>query len=137
MSRRFAYRAALAPLRRVDSVPLLRPPPASLAPARSASKRTRHRSAHVRTPPPHARACAWLQVESIQIDKGSLTYLGQVAERTSLRHAVQLLTPAAMMARTNGRDGIVPRDLEDVDGLFHDAKQSAKLLAEQADKFVS
>ena len=80
---------------------------------------------------------ARLQVETIQIDKDSLTYLGQVAERTSLRHAVQLLTPAAMMARTNGRDGILPDDLEDVNGLFHDAKQSAKLLAEQADKYVS
>lgn len=61
----------------------------------------------------------------------------QVGERTSLRHAVQLLTPASMLARTNGRDAIVRGDLEDVDNLFHDAKYSARLLAEQADKYIS
>ena len=78
-----------------------------------------------------------MQVETIQIDKDSLTELGQIAEATSLRHAVQLLTPAFMMAKTNGREGIALSDLEDVAGLFHDAKQSAKLLAEQADKYIS
>ena len=78
-----------------------------------------------------------VQVEVIQIDKDSLTQLGQIAESTSLRHAVQLLTPAAMMAKTNGRDGILLSDLGDVSSLFHDAKYSAKLLAEQADKYVS
>ncbi len=60
-----------------------------------------------------------------------------MGERTSLRHAVQLLTPASMLARTNGRDAIVRADLEDVDNLFHDAKYSARLLAEQADKYIS
>jgi RuvB-like protein 1 len=76
-------------------------------------------------------------VEVLQIDKHSLTQLGQIAEATSLRHAVQLLTPAAMMAKTNGREGIVASDLDDVNGLFHDAKYTARLLAEQADKYVS
>jgi hypothetical protein len=28
-------------------------------------------------------------------------------------------------------------DLEEADGLFHDAKASARLLAEQADKYIS
>lgn len=35
-----------------------------------------------------------------------------MGERTSLRHAVQLLTPAMMLARTNGRDAISKGDLE-------------------------
>ncbi|PNW79413.1 hypothetical protein CHLRE_09g414050v5 [Chlamydomonas reinhardtii] len=77
------------------------------------------------------------QVEGIGIDEESLAFLGEVGERTSLRHAVQLLTPASMLARTNGRDAIVRGDLEDVDNLFHDAKYSARLLAEQADKYIS
>ncbi|KAG2431451.1 hypothetical protein HXX76_009466 [Chlamydomonas incerta] len=77
------------------------------------------------------------QVEGIGIDEESLAFLGEVGERTSLRHAVQLLTPAAMLARTNGRDAIVRADLEEVDNLFHDAKYSARLLAEQADKYIS
>lgn len=47
---------------------------------------------------------AHAQVESIGIDEESLAALGDVGERTSLRHAVQLLTPSMMLARTNGRD---------------------------------
>lgn len=42
------------------------------------------------------------QVEGIGIDEESLAYLGEIGERTSLRHAVQLLTPAMMLAKTNG-----------------------------------
>ncbi len=53
-----------------------------------------------------------LQVEGIGIDEESLAFLGEVGERTSLRHAVQLLTPAMMLARTNGRDAISKGDLE-------------------------
>lgn len=78
-----------------------------------------------------------IQVEGIGIDEGSLAFLGEVGERTSLRHSVQLLTPAMMLARTNGRDEIARADLDECDSLFHDAKYSAKLLAEQADKFIS
>jgi RuvB-like protein 1 (pontin 52) len=77
------------------------------------------------------------EVEGLQIDKGSLVRLGDIASSASLRHAVQLLTPAAMMAKTHGRSSIVSEDLDDVCSLFHDAKYSAKLLSEQADKYVS
>lgn len=80
---------------------------------------------------------AAVQVEGITIAADSLARMGAMAEKTSLRHAVQLLTPAAVMAKTNGRDGIDVADLQDVDDLFHDAKYSAKLLAEQADKYIS
>lgn len=76
-------------------------------------------------------------MESIGIDEDSLAYLGEIGERTSLRHAVQLLTPSMMLARTNGREDITRGDLEEIDGLFHDAKSSARLLAEQADKYIS
>ncbi len=76
-------------------------------------------------------------MEGIGIDEESLAQLGKIGERTSLRHAVQLLTPAATLARTNGRDDIGRGDLEEIDGLFHDAKASAKLLAEQADKYIT
>ena len=78
-----------------------------------------------------------LQVEGLVMDSTeALAYLGQIGEATSLRHAVQLLTPAAMMAKTSGRDEISSSDVEQVAELFHDAKFTAKLLAEQADKYV-
>jgi RuvB-like protein 1 (pontin 52) len=41
-----------------------------------------------------------------------------------------LLTPASILARTNGRENITLEDLKEVDDLFYDAKSSAKILAE-------
>ncbi len=40
-----------------------------------------------------------VQVENLQIDEDSLAFLGGVGEATSLRHAVQLLTPASILAK--------------------------------------
>jgi len=37
----------------------------------------------------------------------------------------------------NGRTSIAAGDIDEVDNLFFDAKSSAKLLAEQADKYIS
>jgi len=77
------------------------------------------------------------QVESIGIDEESLAYLGEIGDATSLRHSVQLLTPALMMSKTNGREDISRGDIEEVASLFHDAKFSAKLLHDNADKYLS
>lgn len=77
------------------------------------------------------------QVESIGMDEEGLAFLGEIADRTSLRHAVQLLSPAAVLAKTNGREDVSIGDLQEVDALFHDAKYSARLLAEQADRYIS
>lgn len=76
------------------------------------------------------------QVEGIQMEENSLGHLGSVAEATSLRHAVQLITPSAMLAKTSGRTNISVADIQETAGLFHDAKYSAKLLAEHADKYI-
>ena len=76
-------------------------------------------------------------VEGLSVDEASLAHLGDVGEETSLRHAVQLLTPAAVLAKTNGREEITQGDLEECGELFLDAKASAKLLTEQADKYLS
>ena len=52
------------------------------------------------------------------------------------RYAVQLLTPASIMSQINGRDSITLDDIQEVDGLFFDAKKSAQLLVEQDSKFI-
>lgn len=77
-----------------------------------------------------------MQVEQIPIDEESLAHLGLIGESASLRHASQLLTPAQVLARTSGREGITLGDVNLVHDLFHDAKASARLLAEQADKYI-
>lgn len=47
------------------------------------------------------------------------------------------MTPAAVLAKTNGRDEVGKDDIEEIDQLFFDAKSSAKLLAANADKYIS
>jgi RuvB-like protein 1 (pontin 52) len=75
-------------------------------------------------------------VEGIEIDEAALARLGEVGVRTSLRHAVQLLTPAAVLARTAGSGKVTVAEIEDVESLFSDAKRSAKRLQEDGDSFL-
>ncbi|KAI3863444.1 hypothetical protein MKX03_005909 [Papaver bracteatum] len=58
------------------------------------------------------------QVEELVIDEESLAYLGEIGQQASLRHAVQLLSPASIVARMNGRDGICKADLEEMCSLY-------------------
>lgn len=67
--------------------------------------------------------------EDIVVSDEALTALGDVGSRTSLRYAVQMLTPCRILADTNGRTEIDVVDVEETDTLFVDAKASAKLLA--------
>lgn len=76
------------------------------------------------------------QIEGIEMDSEALAMLGALGEETSLRHAAALLTPAAVLAKTNGRDQVTPPDLNEVAFLFRDAKYSAKLLSEHAEEYV-
>ena len=71
------------------------------------------------------------------MDEEALAKLGEIGELASLRHAVQLLTPCQILARTNGRDQIALSDVEDASTLFRDAKHTARILAEQADKYIT
>ena len=69
------------------------------------------------------------ETESIQVSEEALAAMGEIGARTSLRYAVQLLTPGNILAQTAGR-------VEEVDELFKDAKASAKLLA-RSDGYLS
>ena len=68
-------------------------------------------------------------VEKIEVDMASLKTLGEIGERTSLRYAVQMLTPSRIIAETSGRTQISSEDILEVDRLFFDGKASAKFLA--------
>merc|ERR1719446_775855 len=77
------------------------------------------------------------QTEGLTIEEDALVLLGEIGANTSLRYVVQLLTPSSILAKTSGRESISREDIEEIDSLFFDAKSSAKLLAEQADKYIS
>jgi len=72
------------------------------------------------------------KTEGLSITGEALEELGQIAVRSSLRYAVQLLTPSQILMETTGRTEITPEDVHDADGLFLDGKASAqRLLQEQ------
>jgi RuvB-like protein 1 (pontin 52) len=77
------------------------------------------------------------KTEGLTLNEEALGALGEIGKATSLRYVMQLLTPASILAQTNGRETITREDVEEVDGLFFDAKSSARLLIEQADKYIS
>nr|XP_054752382.1 ruvB-like 1 [Lytechinus pictus] len=76
------------------------------------------------------------QTESLQIEEDSLKMLAEIGTKTTLRYAVQLLTPSSLLARINGKDSIGEDEINEINELFYDAKSSAKILAAAGDKYM-
>ncbi|MGH0186518.1 UNVERIFIED_CONTAM: hypothetical protein FKN15_021439 [Acipenser sinensis] len=76
------------------------------------------------------------QTEGISISEDALNLLGEIGTKTTLRYAVQLLTPASLLGKIHGKDGIEKEHVEEISELFYDAKSSAKILADQQDKYM-
>ncbi|GMY19861.1 ruvB-like protein 1 [Fagus crenata] len=76
-------------------------------------------------------------VENLVIDDESLAYLGDICQRASLRHAVQLLSPSSIVAKIKEHDKICKVDIEEVSALYLDAKSSARLLEEHQEKYIA
>jgi len=76
------------------------------------------------------------QTEGIQVEEESLKELGEIGSKTTLRYAVQCLTPASVLAKINGQECVTVNEIQEVNELFFDAKASAKLLAEQESKYM-
>ncbi|KTG05916.1 hypothetical protein cypCar_00005988 [Cyprinus carpio] len=76
------------------------------------------------------------QTEGINISEVALSHLGEIGTKTTLRYAVQLLTPASLLARVQGREVVEKEQVEEINELFYDAKSSAKILQDQHTKFM-
>jgi len=77
--------------------------------------------------------------ENIKISDEALGFLAKIGEESSLRHAIQLLSPCQIMATSlNSSDPIVtPIIIQDVASLFMDGKASAKKLQQNHTGFIS
>ena len=74
--------------------------------------------------------------EKLEIADAALLLLSEIAASTSLRYAVQMLTPAHILAETMGRIVIEEQDVNMVNDLFLDGKSSAAKLQETSDGFL-
>ncbi|CAB1353789.1 unnamed protein product [Coregonus sp. 'balchen'] len=76
------------------------------------------------------------QTEGINISEEALSHLGEIGTKTTLRYAAQLLTPASLLGRVQGKEGVEREQVEEINELFYDAKSSAKILQDQQHKFM-
>ena len=78
------------------------------------------------------------KTENLNLTSDAFRLLGAIGQKASLRYAIQLLTPAKLVAETQGRSQIIPDDISQVDDLFLDGKASAQfLLSTEAAGFMS
>ncbi|KAJ3100989.1 RuvB-like protein 1 [Phlyctochytrium planicorne] len=77
------------------------------------------------------------KVEGVVLSPESAELLAKIGVKTSVRYAIQLLTPANILARINGKERIDREEIEEVEALFYDAKSSAKILQENASSYIS
>ncbi|XP_065657638.1 ruvB-like 1 [Hydra vulgaris] len=76
------------------------------------------------------------QIEGISVDEESIVELASIGNKSTLRYAVQFLTPASVLASINGQETVTIAEVNEINELFYDAKSSAKLLQEQEDKYM-
>ena len=66
--------------------------------------------------------------EGLAITEPALEKIAEHGVRTSLRYALQLLTPASILARISGRREIDVMDVGECEDLFIDARRSAAIV---------
>ncbi|TVK90554.1 RuvB-like 1 [Bagarius yarrelli] len=76
------------------------------------------------------------QTEGINISEEALSHLAEIGTKTTLRYAIQLLTPSKVLAQVQGKEVVEREQVEEVNELFYDAKSSAKILQDQHTKFM-
>lgn len=77
------------------------------------------------------------KIENIVISEPALEKVSDHGSKVSLRYALQLLTPASILARVNGQSGIEAVHVAECEDLFLDAKRSAAIVNQDSSKFLA
>ncbi|CUS09692.1 unnamed protein product [Tuber aestivum] len=77
------------------------------------------------------------KTESLDLEDAAVEKLAHRGVDTSLRYALQLLTPASILARVAGRTKIQVADVQECQELFIDTKRSAEIVSEFGKSFIS
>lgn len=77
------------------------------------------------------------KTEGLNITDPALEKVAEHGSKISMRYALQLLTPASILARVNGRPGgIEEADVAECEDLFLDAKRSASIVNKDSGSFL-
>ncbi|CAI7672672.1 hypothetical protein N7527_005971 [Penicillium freii] len=78
------------------------------------------------------------KVEGLNITEPALNKVSEHGSKVSLRYALQLLAPASILSRVNGRPGAIEEaDIAECEDLFLDAKRSAIIADQDSKNFLS
>lgn len=77
------------------------------------------------------------QTEGILLTDGAFKLLSDIGAKSTLRYAVQLLTPANQLCKINAKTQISEANINDVHALFLDTKRSSKSLSDKNAKYMS
>ena len=78
-----------------------------------------------------------MREEGVEAEEEALELLTRIGAESSLRYAVQMIRPAAEVARENGHGKITTADVERVKGLFADVRKSTRYLKEYEEKLLA
>jgi RuvB-like protein 1 len=67
------------------------------------------------------------KTEGLNVSEAALEALANEGEKSSMRYALQLMAPASIVAKMQGRDQIDVKDITECSDLFLDARRSAKI----------
>ena len=76
------------------------------------------------------------QTEGLTLTDGALQVLSEIGAGSTLRYAVQLLTPANQLCKINGKTTIGEENIKEVHGIFLDTKRSSKNLSDKNAKYM-
>ena len=77
------------------------------------------------------------KIEGLSIEDAALEKVATHGKDVSLRYALQLLTPASILSKVNGRQSIAVADVEECEDLFLDARRSAQIVEQADGAFIS
>lgn len=76
------------------------------------------------------------QVEGVTIEENAVEALGRLGHEKTLRYALQLLTPAALLAKISKTPSVTTNLIEEASALFHDASTSAEILKKRESEYL-
>lgn len=76
------------------------------------------------------------RTEGLTISDAALDKVARTGADVSLRYALQLLSPASVLAKVGGRQVIEGVDVDECQDLFLDARRSATILKDQGEGFI-
>ena len=75
-------------------------------------------------------------IEQVEVDSDALIELAEIGFSSTLRYAIQLLTPAAHLAKINKSPTVTLSFIHEVKECFIDVKRSTRILLENKTKFL-